>query len=42
MTFHVVTVPDDDNNALGGGHFAVQRLIVEKVVRSVGGGGVGV
>jgi len=39
VTFQAVTVPGEDNNTLDGGHFASRRLVVGKVVRSVGGGG---
>jgi len=38
VTFHAVAVPGEDNNTLDSGHFASRRLVVEKVVRSVGGG----
>lgn len=37
VTFLAVAVPGEDNNTLDSGHFASRRL-VEKVVRSVGGG----
>ena len=37
VTFHAVAVPGDDNNTLDSGHFASMRLVVEKVVGSVGG-----
>ena len=38
ITFRAVAVPGEDNNTLDSGHRVSGRLIVEKVVRSVGGG----
>ena len=38
VTFRAVAVPGEDNNTLDSGHFASRSLVVEKVVRSVGGG----
>jgi len=41
VTFQAVAVPGEDNNtldSLDSSHFAIRRLVVEKVVGSVGGG----
>ena len=38
VAFQAVAVPGDNNNTLDSGHFAGMRLVVEKVVRRVGGG----
>jgi len=37
VTFCAVAVPGENNNTLDSGHLASRRLVVEKVVGSVGG-----
>ena len=39
VTFHAVAIPGENNNTLDVGHFPSKRLVVEKIVRSVGGSG---